>query len=300
MLDARDGVGLGRAQVAVRRAATAASDGSSRERPPRALADLRDRETAPDHARHGAAPEPGRQVRTGQLAGGLGRQRLEDRLLLRAQPPLAHLLPGRKTSCGSAAGLGQGDPSFIARSGARAEQRPLEGNMSRRRERLQSAKRPSPAIGSREVTHRPRPLLELPEQVGIDDIEHGRGRSRLPHRGELGHELQPFEQAGRKHRPDDEGRRRKIVPSDLPGERETQRRKQRAVSADAVDDRPRRDTGGRRRIGEDDPEGLAAAELDEHRLADDEVGKRRRNHVGECRPTGARRIHRDLDEPAGW
>ena len=86
---------------------------------------------------------------------------------------------------------------------------------------------------------------------------------------------------------------------DPAGERQAQRRQERPVGADAVQDRLRRDRRERHRLSHDDPERLPPAEFDEHRLARLEIAETVRYHVGVCPvPAPASGINRDLDGAA--
>ena len=93
--------------------------------------------------------------------------------------------------------------------------------------------------------------------------------------GHLGDEFESLEQPRRQHGPQHQSRRRQVVVGDPACERQAERRQQRPVGADPVDDRlgrrPRPRSG---RLAEDDPQRLAPAELDEDGLARLEIAER--------------------------
>ena len=197
-----------------------------------------------------------------------------------------------------AAGRREADPALVPRARPGAAQRPLQADPAGRGHRPQAAQQPGPSVGAGQVADRARAAFELRQQVRVGRVvRHARRRARTGgRRRELGDEVEPFEQARRQHRPEDEGRRRQIVAGDPARQPEGQERQERTVRPDPVGDRLGRDRRRRRRLGEDDAEGLPAPELDEHGLAGHEIRQGGRDEVGE-RPVAAAsgRVDGDLD-----
>ena len=190
-------------------------------------------------------------------------------------------------------------PAFVARPGGCPEQRPVERDQPRIREGAQPAEKPGATVRCGKVARGPGTGRELVEQVQVDrvvDRRHPVGGEWCP----LGHELEPLEQARGQHRPDDERRRREIVGRDPAREGERQRREQRPVGADPIDDRLDVGTGRGTTLGraEDDAEGLPPPELDQDRLAILQVREARRDDVGvRAVAAGPGGVDRDLDVP---
>jgi hypothetical protein len=240
-------------------------------------------------------PVPPAQVRGRQLAAGGGPQLAEGIELARSQRPAAGALPDGQGRERVTARRADPDPALVARAGARAEQGPLEADPAGRFERAESSQEPRPAVGRGQVADRSWTALELLEQVGVGRI--GRLGRGIPAAGrQLGDEPETFEQPGRQHRAEHEGRWREVVASDPARQPERQWRQERAVGPDPGDDRLGRDVRTRRGLAQDDPERLPPAELDQHGLADLEVAERSRDEI-RVRPVAAasRRVDRDLD-----
>ena len=129
-LDAPDGFGLRRRQVAARRAGHRGARPAGRERASRTLADVGLGQTAADQAR---APRHCRTGPTGprrQLAGDLDAQRPEDGLLLRPEPRSARRFAGADGAAAARPVSVSRDPSFVSRPCTGAEERPLERSPS--------------------------------------------------------------------------------------------------------------------------------------------------------------------------
>ncbi len=250
--DALDGVRLGRGSGRSRaaghrgvppvgsRAAVAAARGPllQRDRAERARPPRRSR-TGPPGLPPASSPD------------GFGRQRLEDRPLLRSERPARQRPASLEGLGGHATGLGQ--PRPIVRIAVRRRRPAASTRVRSRRPRR------APAGGATTPPDR----LGLPG-LGPAEVRISSCASRsastgsatptgLPGRSGRAfcHQLQPLQEPGWKHRPDDEGRWREVVRCDLAGERQTERRQERTVSANAFDDRPRRDAGRRFCLRED-------------------------------------------------
>ena len=282
--DALDGLGLGGQQVAGRRPAAAPTGRSVGERSARALADLGLGEAAPD--------EPG--DRTACRGGRPGRPPAPPRPAPAASSASASTCrgpsgrPGGRSPAASdaarlAPGLGQRGSS--ARSAAR---RPAPSSVHSRLTRPSRLERP-------EATQEARPAVRGRRGRGpaAARARAGRGGRRRRRRRravaprpsrpgrQLGDELEPLEQPGRQHRPQDERRRRQVVRPRSSGRAQGQRRAGAARrrgrgrrSAWRADGRDRRTASP-----SDDPERLPPPELDEDRLAGLEVGERLRDEV---------------------
>ncbi len=236
--------------------------------------------------------------------GEIGRRQLpgRGRRELRQHVPLARTerspregVTGRQDVRGLASFAPEPDPSLEPWTRPGTDQRPLEAEAPVARQGAQSAQQAGATVGTGQVADGTRPPLELRQEVGIGRVDR-RPRPAVRPRRELRDELEPLEEPGRQHRPQDERRRREVVAGDPAREPERQRREQRAIRADAIDDGLRGD--GRQRDGfrDHDPEGLPPPELDEDRLADDEVGERLRDEVGVGPVTApARRVDRHFD-----
>ena len=248
---------------------------------------------------------PPREIGGGRLAAGLGYECLQHRALSWSERPptdgpvVAHRRRGLATLAG------QADHAFVARSGSGAQQGPLERDGAGGRQHPESPQQAGAAIGRGQVPDRARPAIELLEQVGVDrvarvvGVRRGAAGHRDRVRGPLRHELQPLEQPGWQHRPDDQRRRGEVVRRDLPRQREAQGWQQRTVCPNPVEDRPRLDRGRRRSRAQHDPERLPPPELHEDGLPDLQVGQLRRHEVRVGLGAGAGRVDRDLDQPGG-
>jgi len=112
------------------------------------------------------------------------------------------------------------------------------------------------------------------------------------------HQLEPFQDPRREHRPDDHGRRRQVVPRDVLGESEAEGWQEWAVGSDTFQDRVRVDPGRCDSFSQHHPERLAPAVFDQHGLTRLERLERRRDPVAEGPPAGdARCIDGHLDMP---
>ena len=159
-------------------------------------------------------------------------------------------------------------------------------------ESAEAPDQPGPALRRDEVADGSRAAVDLFQQVAV------RGGQVLGRRAgpPLRDEVEPLEQARRKHRPDDDRGWSEVVGGDPAGEVEGERRQERSVGPDPCGDRFEGDPLRCARLAEDDPERLAPAELDEDRLARHEVGEAGRDgvRVGP-RAAATRGVDRDLD-----
>ncbi len=117
-------------------------------------------------------------------------------------------------------------------------------------------------------------------------------------RGDAGDVLQTLERPGWQRRADDHRRRRQVVTGDDARQGELERRQQRPLRADALDDglEVRGHAVGRGDRPEHDAECLASAELDDDRLAGSQAGEAIGDRVGIGPAAGrADRVDGDLD-----
>ncbi len=303
-LEVGDGLRLGAGQRRRRRSAAAQPGSSGLQRASRSFADL--------GLGQAAAHEPGQTggaVTPGQGGGRESTRASSDQLgqrlrLTGAEGSARRSLAGRERRGGDLA-LGQGPhPALESRTGRGAQQRPVQGEVARRRQAAQATQQAGPSLGGGQVSGGSWPGLQLVQEVAIHAVRGGdRGHAAavalLGHheRCPLRHELQPLQESGRQHRPHDQRRRGEVVVRDPARQVERQRREQRTVSADAIRDRLGRDPGRGLGRTKDHPERLPPTELDEDGLAILEVGQVRWDRVGvRTRAAGASRVDRDLDE----
>ena len=178
-----------------------------------------------------APPRRARQRAPGALRSGEVRDGARSRIA------------GRQRRRGVAAGRREADPALVPRARPGAAQRPLQADPAGRGHRPQAAQQPGPSVGAGQVADRPRAAFELRQQVRFGRVvRHARRGARTGgRRRELGDQVEPFEQARRQHRPEDEGRRREVVAGDPAREPERQERQERTVRPDPVGDRLGRD-----------------------------------------------------------
>ncbi len=229
------------------------------------------------------------QTRGGQAGRpGLG-QLGEEGQLPRPEPALI-----RPAEAGQpvATGCGDRDPAFEARPGRCGEQRPVEADDAACRESAKPPDEGRPPVGRDEVAHGLRAAAQL-----VDHVTFLRLARFFGARGQLGDELEPFEDPGRQHRPQDDRGRGEIGRRDPAGEGQRQRRQQRPIRPDPVEDGFRGQARHDGRLGEDHGQGLPAAVLHEDRLARDHVGQPIREMVG-VGPVAAAtgRVDRHFDE----
>jgi hypothetical protein len=279
--DPVDRLGLGRQEVAGGGSAAPAAGRSFRQRSARALADL--------GLHQAASHEPGgrgRPVAGGQLGGGqltcLGSAELGQQVdLARAERAARDRLPRGQHGDRHPPRIRQPDPAFIARPGAGAQQRPAEAHPALGLERPETTQQTGATVGAGEVTDGPWAAGELVKKVQHIRVGPGgrirsggtfRSRGPRPIRCQFGDQFEPFEQPRRQHRAQDEGRRRQVVPRDRRGESQRQRRQQRSICADPIDDRLHPGRGGFAGLSDDDPERLAPSELDQDRFTELQIG----------------------------
>ena len=203
--------------------------------------------------------------------------------------------------------LGRANPALEPGAGSGTRQGPVEGHASRRGEGAEPPDELRPTFPDIEVADGTRPKLELSQQVPVDEAEAvvrapvasgGRFRFRGSAGDQLGDELEPLEQAGRQQRSHDDRDGRQVGRGDPLREREGQGRQERPVGANPVDHRLRDNIHRAGGLTHDDPERLPSPELDEDRLAGQEVAERRRNRIRIGPPAGATRgIDGDFDKP---
>ena len=208
--------------------------------------------------------------RGGQLAVR-ARDQLPERIGLARpeRPPRRTISTGQGPGDG-AAGVDQPDPALVAWPGTGARQHPFKRDVAAVRQCAQPPQEAGTAVRSGEVADRSRAALELSQEIPGRGVGRHRRSIRIAPAGrrDLRDELEPLQQAGRQHGPEHEGRRREVMRGDPAGQGEPERRQQRPIRPDAIDDRPghgaaRRPVG----LGDDDPQRLAASEVDEHRFA---------------------------------
>ena len=198
------------------------------------------------------------------------------------------------------AGVVEANPAFEARAAARAEERPVERHEAAARQAPKSPQERPSTLRRSEVAHRPRAPREVVEQVAFRRLEGGgRARRRRPRRAAFGDQLQPLEESGRQHRPDDDGRRGEVRRREPARQLEGQGRQQRPVGADALGDRLRGNGRPLPRRSEDDSQRLAPPVFDEDRLARLDVGQPFWQVIGVGPASAAARgVDRDLDQPS--
>jgi hypothetical protein len=211
-------------------------------------------------------------------------------------------VPGVKRRGDVAAARRDRDPALEARAGGRAEERPVQRDEVELREPTQPPKEARSPFGRGQVPHRPRRGLELVEEIAVHHVETIgracdilRGRCRRA----LGHELEPLQHPGRKHRPDHQCRRSEVVPGDPAREGQRRSRKERPIGPDPVYDRLGGHPGRRAGRAQDHAESLTPPELHEHGLAILEIRERLRDGVRERSRAGRPGcVDRDLHEAA--
>ena len=233
--DPGDRLGLGGQEVARGGPAAAPAGRSCRERPARAFADLGLGQTAPDEP--GRAPSvrggrPGRPRAVRRLGAAASSARRSTWRGPSGRP--GDRLPGRQRGSRRPSRVEEPDPALVAWPGARRPAASIRGSpgpppRAPRRRRRSPARPSGPARSrtgrgpraswsSRSVVARAAASARAPPP--------SRGcpsPGLRPVRGQLGDQLEPFEQARRQHRPQDERRRRQVVPRDRRRQRESQR-----------------------------------------------------------------------------
>ncbi len=303
--DPLDRIHLGRQEVAAGRSSAAKPRRPSGQGSARPLADIGCRKTPSDEAGQRGVPVVTRELgRRESIGGSLGK--LGERFgLAGAERPARRTAPRRQHRGHLPARIGRLDPAFVARAGAGAEQHPLEADPTLRLQRPQPAEQPGATVGPREIADRARPAFELGEEIGHGGIGRGRTlhRSRAaPRPGrvtpcagcELRDQLESLEEPRREHRAEDKRGRREVAIRDPASEPQAQRREQRPVGSDTIDDRLGRRRGECSDLGQDDAQRLAPSELDQDGLAELEVVQPVRDEI-RVRPVTAGGVDGDLD-----
>ncbi len=184
--------------------------------------------------------------------------------------------------------LDEVDEAQEPRACAGVEQCPVEVHEPRACQAAEAAQEARPPLGAGEAPNGLRAGIELLQEREVGRRRRLRrccGPERPRRQGVIGpplrHELEALQEAGREHRPQDERGWGDVGLGNRRGEVHGERRQQRAVGTHPV--RDGLDLDARRGLPgtEDDAEGLAPAEVHEHRLATLEGLQGRGDVVGE-------------------
>ncbi len=160
---------------------------------------------------------------------------------------------------------GQAQPALEARPTGGAAERPVEHDDAFRGQRRSRRRRPARPSGAASSRTGRGPFDSWSTRSSSTSSRSPAGDAAA--RGQLGHELESLKQTRRQHRPQDERGRRQVVVRDRTSQPQREGRQERTVGAHPVGDGFRLGGGRHTRLGEDDPERLAAPELHEYGLA---------------------------------